>query len=120
VALISSIKDETIVPEKDQELIRAKLNSETAKLGWKDLQRFFAGGKLLYVNSDLDLIDVAFAIQQDDRIKVQQWMGQTQLSRVSDLQAKDWFSNNSLLWTVVVKPWILVQLPGTKSHMRVS
>ena len=108
------------MPEQDQELIRAKLNSETAKLGWKELQRFFANGKLLYVNSDLDLIDVAFAIQQDDRIKVQQWMEQTQLSQVSDLQAKDWLANNSLLWTVVVKPWILVQLPATDPHMRVS
>ena len=103
------------MPEQDQELIRAKLNSETAKLGWKELQRFFAGGKLLYVNSDLDLIDVAFAIQQDDQQKVQQWMEQTQLARVSNLQAKDWFVDNSLLWTVVVKPWILVQLPGTNS-----
>ncbi len=108
------------MPEQDQELIRAKLNSETAKLGWKELQRFFAGGKLLYVNSDLDLIDVALAIQQDDQVKVRQWMEQTQLTGVSDLQAKDWFVNDSLLWTVVVKPWILVQLPGTNSHERVS
>lgn len=108
------------MPEQDQELIRAKLNSETAKLGWKELQRFFAGGKLLYVNSDLDLIDVALAIQQNDQVKVRQWMEQTQLTGVSDLQAKDWFVNDSLLWTVVVKPWILVQLPGTNSHERVS
>ena len=106
------------MPEQDQELIRAKLNSETAKLGWKELQRFFAGGKLLYVNADLDLIDVAFAIQQDDQVKVRQWMEQTQLTGVSDLQAKDWFVNDSLLWTVVVKPWILVQLPATNSHTR--
>ncbi len=108
------------MPEQDQELIRAKLNSETAKLGWKELQRFFAGGKLLCVNSDLDLIDVAFAIQQDDQLKVQQWMEQAQLTRVNDPQAKDWFVNNSLLWTVVVKPWILVQLPATNSHTRAS
>jgi hypothetical protein len=108
------------VPEQDQELIRAKLNSETAKLGWKELQRFFAGGKLLYVNSDLDLIDVALAIQQNDQVKVRQWMEQTQLTGVSDLQAKDWFVNDSLLWTVVVKPWILVQQPATNSHERVS
>ena len=26
-------------------------------------------------------------------------------------QAKDWFENNCQLWTLVVKPWILVQLP---------
>ena len=108
------------MPEQDQELIRAKLNSETAKLGWNELQRFFACGKLLYVNSDLDLIDVAFAIQQDDQVKVQQWKEQTRLTRVSDLQAKDWFVDNSLLWTLVVKPWILVQLPATNSHERVS
>jgi hypothetical protein len=108
------------VPEQDQGLIRAKLNSETAKLGWKELQRFFANGKLLYVNSDLDLIDVAFAIQQDDQVKVRQWMEQTRLTRVNDLQAKDWLVNNSLLWTVVVKPWILVQPPATNSHKRVS
>ncbi len=108
------------MPEQDQELIRAKLNSETAKLGWKELQRFFAGGKLLYVDSDLDLIDVALAIQQDDQVKVRQWMEQMQLTEVSDLQAKDWFDNNSLLWTLVVKPWILVQLPGTYSGKRVS
>jgi len=108
------------VPDQDQELIRAKLNSETAKISWKELQHFFAGGKLLCVNSDLDLIDVAFAIQQDDRMIIQQWMEQTRLSRVSDLQAKDWFANNSLLWAVVVKPWILVQLPVTKPGTRVS
>jgi len=105
------INDGTTLPEQDQELIRAKLNSETAKIGWKELQRFFAGGKLLYVKSDLDLIDVAFAIHQDEQEKVQQWMEQNRLSKVSDLQAKDWFGDNRLLWTLVVKPWILVQLP---------
>ncbi len=105
------INVEAIVLEQDQVLIRAKLNSETAKLGWKELQRFFAGGKLLYVNSDLDLIDVAFAIQQDELEKVQHWMVQTRLSGVSDLQAKDWIADNRLLWTLVVKPWVLVQLP---------
>ena len=105
------INDEAIVSETDPELIRAKLNSEAAQIGWNELQRFFAGGKLLYVDPELDLIEVAFSIQQDDREKVQFWMDQIQLSAVSDLQAKDWFANNRQLWTLVVKPWILVQLP---------
>jgi hypothetical protein len=99
------------VYEDDPETIRANLNSETAMIGWKELERFFAGGKLLYVDFELDLIDVAFAIQQDDKEKVRHWMEQTQLAGVSVLQAKDWLANNCRLWAVVVKPWILVQLP---------
>ena len=51
--------------EQDLELIRGKLVSETAKMPWTDLQRFFANGSTLYVSPELDLIDVAFAFQRD-------------------------------------------------------
>ena len=30
---------------------------------------------------------------------------------VSDLQAQDWYQQDSEVWAVVVKPWILVQIP---------
>ncbi|MFT7496884.1 MAG: hypothetical protein ACI9V8_001784, partial [Urechidicola sp.] len=50
--------------EQDLELIRGKLVSETAKMSWSDLQRFFANGSTLYVSPELDLIDVAFAFQR--------------------------------------------------------
>ncbi len=93
------------------ETIRARLNSETAKLGWRELQRFFAAGKVLHVDPDLDLIDVAFTMQQDEADKIQLWMEQAMLASVSDQQAKHWITDNQLLWTVVVKPWVLVQLP---------
>ena len=32
-----------------------------------------------------------------------------QLSQVLDEQAQQWLDKNAMLWTVVVKPWILVQ-----------
>ena len=35
--------------EQDLVLIRGKLVSETAKMPWSDLQRFFANGSTLYV-----------------------------------------------------------------------
>jgi hypothetical protein len=31
------------------------------------------------------------------------------LHRVNDAQAMQWLAQDALLWTVVVKPWILVQ-----------
>lgn len=98
-----------IESDADEELVRAKLNSETAKIAWSELQRFFAAGQALSVASDLDLIDVAFAFQQDNAERVKYWLQQELVSPVSDAQAADWFSQDSLLWTVVVKPWVLVQ-----------
>ena len=101
-----------IEPSSDQELIQAKLNSETAKIAWIELQRFFAAGQTLFVTSELDLIDVALAFQQDDAEQLQIWLQQNIVSPVSDEQARDWFNQNRILWSVVVKPWVLVQLPN--------
>jgi hypothetical protein len=97
--------------EQDLELIRGKLVSETAKMPWTDLQRFFANGSTLYVSPELDLIDVAFAFQRDLANQVKPWLDQALVAPVSTDQAKVWFEQDSLLWTVVVKPWVLLQLP---------
>jgi hypothetical protein len=97
--------------EQDLVIIRGKLVSETAKMPWSDLQRFFANGSTLYVSSELDLIDVAFAFQRDLADQVKPWLDQALVTTVSTEQAKTWFEQDSLLWTVVVKPWVLLQLP---------
>ena len=98
-----------IESDPEEELLRAKLISETAKIAWTELQRFFAAGQTLSVSPDLDLIDVAFAFQQDDTEQVKSWLDQKLVSPVSDAQARDWISHDNLIWTVVVKPWVLVQ-----------
>ncbi len=98
-----------INPDPDEELLRAKLVSETAKIAWSDLQRFFAAGQTLFVVSELDLIDVAFAFQQDDAMQVEHWFRQEMVYPVADTQAREWISHDSIVWTVVVKPWLLVQ-----------
>ena len=95
--------------QQDRELVRAKINSETAKIPWHELQRFFAQGKVMQVAHDLDLVDVAFAVQQDDISQVGTWTESGQVKLVSDDQARDWFESNSTLWAVVVRPWVLVQ-----------
>ena len=97
--------------EHDLELIRGKLISETATMPWTELQRFFANGSTLYVSPELDLIDVAFAFQRDIADQVKPWLDQALVAPVSTDQAKAWFKQDSLLWTVVVKPWVLLQLP---------
>ena len=52
--------------DSPSELLRAKLNLETSKIAWKELQRFFANGTVLVVSTDMDLVEVAFQISQDN------------------------------------------------------
>jgi hypothetical protein len=91
------------------ELLRAKLNGETARFAWKELQRFFAAGTVIAVHDELDLVEVALQIANDNKEAVMQWMAAGKLGRVSDEQAQTWTQAEAELWTVVVKPWILVQ-----------
>ena len=95
--------------QQERELERAKIASETAKIPWLELQRFFAAGKVMLVAAELDLVDVAYAFQLDDIEQVRTWTDSQQVSPVNDDQAKHWVANDALLWTVVVKPWVLVQ-----------
>lgn len=95
--------------DKNAELLRVKLNSETSRLQWKELLRFFAAGTVIAVSDELDLVEVAVRIAIDDKNAVAQWMERGRVGQVSDEQAGMWLAADATLWTVVVKPWILVQ-----------
>ncbi len=88
----------------------ADIHGQTAKLAWSDLERFFAAGKLLQVTAGTDLVQVATAVSNDDTDKVSQWLEAGQLNPLDDKQALLWQQSNQQLWTVVVAPWILVQI----------
>ncbi len=93
----------------EQRRLTEKLNLETAKLPWQDLQTFFAGGSVIWVDNSLDLLTVGEQLAADNSLLLQQWMQLGKVAQVSDQQALDWHSGNHSLWTVVIKPWVLVQ-----------
>lgn len=95
---------------QDPQLLHAKLNLETATLTWQELERFFATGAVYFVVPELDMVDVAVQIAQDNSAMIKQWLDAGTLAKVSDEQALQWSTVNQELWSVVVKPWILVQL----------
>lgn len=95
--------------EQRDEVFRAKMNLETSRIGWRELQRFFASGAAVYVSSDLDLVEVAFQISQDNAGQVAQWMDAGRVARVTDVQAQQWFDADADMWAVVVSPYVLVQ-----------
>jgi len=96
-------------PENSSEIFRAKVNLETAQIAWKELQRFFASGSALKVSSDLDLVEVAYQMSQDNAAKIRQWMAEGRFGKVTDEQAAAWIEADLQVWAVVVSPWVLVQ-----------
>jgi len=102
-------------PENDTEL-RAKINRETARLPWAELERHFAQGNVVYVSTDLDLVDVAMRISHDDRDSIGRWMNDGKLAKVSDAQAQSWALTDAVLWAAVVSPFVLVQPQKSMTH----
>lgn len=96
-------------PAASGELLRAKLVGETARAPWHELQRFFAQGTLLMAAQGMDMIDVAIALAEDDRATFEGWLHAGKAGPVSDEQALAWSEADATLWTVVVRPWVLVQ-----------
>lgn len=88
---------------------RAAINSETAKIAWRELQRFFAQGNAIRVSPELDLVEVAYRVSIDDAIVMEDWLATGQVDQVSDAQALEWLELDALMWSVVVRPWVLVQ-----------
>ena len=92
-----------------QEIFRAKVNLETAQMRWRDMQRYFASGVALFVSPELDLVETAFQMSQDNAALIRQWMAAGQFGKVTDDQARVWLESDAMLWAVVVSPWVLVQ-----------
>lgn len=100
----------------DIDILRANINNETSQIQWRELQRFFAGGWLIYISDTLNLLDVAVAFSLDDKDNVSKWLTSGEVAKVTDEQAKQWHEADTVFWANVVKPWVLIQ-PATKSDI---
>lgn len=89
--------------------LRTRLNAETAKLVWPELERHFARGAVIRVDQSLDLIDVAVSVSEDDKEKVEAWMNAGLVDHPSMDEAKGWVERQPDFWSVVVAPWVLIQ-----------
>lgn len=100
-------------PDNDTEL-RIKINRETARLPWAELERHFAQGSVIFVSPELDLIDVAVRISHDDKDNIARWMSESKIGKVTSEQAQAWSEGQAVLWTSVVSPFVLVQQEKAK------
>ena len=95
-----------ITPELTPE---QKLNLETAKISWQELQRFFAQGLIVVVDSELDLLDTAAKFVTNDSNSVESLLSDGKVFKAQTDDAKKWNDIDGDFWAVVVAPWVLVQ-----------
>lgn len=105
--------------ETDDEL-RARLDAETGRIGWPELERHFARGVLITVAGDLDLIEAALCMVRDDRERLEAWMKTGRVGRATAEQARAWAERGAVFRAVVTAPWVLVQetrdIPPPAAH----
>lgn len=89
--------------------LEQKINLETARISWHELQPYFARGNCIYIAPELDLVTIAHKIATDDSAAIALLIQEGKISKVSDIMAQQFFDNNQSMWAVVVKPYVLVQ-----------
>lgn len=91
------------------DLLRAKLNLDTARLAWPELERHFARGDVLKIAPGADLVDVAVHLAENDAAAVRGWLAAGTVSRAETADAERWHARRATFWAVVVAPFVLVQ-----------
>jgi hypothetical protein len=90
--------------------LREKLRSEVMSSYWEDLVSHQARGALLLLAPELDLLDVAQAMAQDDTAQVAAWLKSGRVQRVSASEAERLEASEDLRFQfIVVQPWVLAQ-----------
>jgi hypothetical protein len=91
------------------DILRAKLNLETAQLAWPELERHFARGSIIKIAPGMDLVDAALQVAENNAATVQVWLAEGRIARAELSDAEDWHARQPFFWTVVVAPWVLIQ-----------
>lgn len=94
------------------EELKHKLNLETSRIGWRDLQTYYARGHVVRVAPSLDLLDVAAELAADNKPLFERWLDAGEVGDVAPDLARSWYEGDVELWAVVVAPWVLVQDPN--------
>lgn len=90
--------------------LRARIAQEIHRVDWKPLGPHAKRGGLVLVARELDLLDVAIAVAQDDSARVQRWMGAQQLRKPTEAQIESWQEEAGERFTVaIVQPYVLAQ-----------
>ncbi len=89
--------------------LHSKFQNDLDLIAWKDVARDFAFKRLCYVEPQIDIVEVAVAMAQDDAPRISQWMQQGLFRLADDRDANRLSHNQGLkLQVLVVSPFVIV------------
>ncbi len=94
---------------EQEQNIRSKLEAEIGPADWKVIRPHFLRGAIIIVSPDLDLIDVAVKVAEDDTTCIKVWIEKGKLTKPLPEDAKIWEEEKKELTSLVVEPFVLLQ-----------
>lgn len=90
--------------------LRAELMEAVDEAEWNWLAPHARRDSLIVVSADLDLVDVALAIANDNIPYVQRWIDESLIHKPSASELSLWNENqNKRFNALIVQPYVLVQ-----------
>lgn len=93
----------------ERDVLLNKLNSETSKIPWSELQTFFAAGQVVFLEQGVDLIEIAAEFSLDNKERLAPLIEHGTMAIMQEAQSLRWLEEKQIVWAVVVAPWVLVQ-----------
>lgn len=93
----------------EAEDVQVELMKQTAKISWRELQRFFASGKVIEVVKGVDLVSVGVALVEDNTSLFEGWTSQELVRPIPDTVAAELVEEDAHVWALAIAPWVLVQ-----------
>jgi hypothetical protein len=97
----------------DNKELKLHINKQTAKMSWKELERAYAQGRVIYLDPTLDMIDTAVSFINDDKVAIESYTSEKKLWKVCDEQAGLWAEKEITFWSVCIPPFVLIQESAT-------
>lgn len=86
-----------------------RLRQESGIADWNMINTHIERGAAILVAADLDLIDAACHIADDDTVTVNNWIAAGSLTRPSPAQIDEWRQTTPSFKSVVLAPYVLIQ-----------
>lgn len=90
--------------------LRVELQAAIDEAEWNWLEPHARRDSLILVAADLDLVDVAVAIANDNTLHVQHWIAEALIQKPSPHQLSDWtLEQHKRFHALIVQPYVLAQ-----------
>jgi len=83
---------------------------DLAEVTWRELKIHLQRDSVIIFSAEIDLIEAAVAVADDDKNRVESWLAAGQLGKPTDQQLKGWEGEaDKLFRMLIVQPFILIQ-----------